>query len=65
MDRAHVAQSEGKIARFAALRDIVSVPIGPHVFVCPSDLFNHQLKWTPSFGQENAEIKLGFQARLD
>jgi hypothetical protein len=23
------------------------------------------LKWTPSFGQENAEIKLGFQALRD
>jgi hypothetical protein len=24
-----------------------------------------QQSWTPSFGQENAEIKLGFQALLD
>lgn len=24
-----------------------------------------ELRWTPSFGQENAEIKLGFQALLD
>jgi hypothetical protein len=26
---------------------------------------DYYLKWTPSFGQENAEIKLGFQALLD
>jgi hypothetical protein len=33
---------------------------------CPSvKHFTRTLKWTPSFGQENAEIKLGFQALLD
>jgi hypothetical protein len=46
------------------LNQLISILEGRQI---PADALyrTSDLKWTPSFGQENAEIKLGFQALLD